>query len=131
MRAHLYLLLLAAGICARPQISNIAELLTLLEDINTSITGDLLVNLIYTFLIFSLMIETPASINNMSCINALFAGTERLKKNPGMKRFRAFFLKFENLKQSLIARPAEEGECETESRNVKKFIEKLKTFIQK
>lgn len=49
MRTHLYLIFLAAGIYAAPHISNIAELLTLLQQMKNSMTGDILVSSIYTF----------------------------------------------------------------------------------
>ncbi|EOA97843.1 hypothetical protein Anapl_13978, partial [Anas platyrhynchos] len=49
MRTHLYLIFLAAGIYAAPHISNIAELLSLLQQMKNSMTGDSLVSSIYTF----------------------------------------------------------------------------------
>ncbi|XP_068554714.1 interleukin-5-like [Anas acuta] len=121
MRTHLYLIFLAAGIYAAPHISNIAELLSLLQQMKNSMTGDSL----------NLRIETPASIDNVNCIDTLFEGVELLKNNSDLKKFSVFFQKFERLKQSLIPSPAEEGECETERRNTTKFIEKLITFIRK
>ncbi|XP_066833357.1 interleukin-5-like [Anser cygnoides] len=123
MRTHLYLIFLAAGIYAAPHMSNIAELLTLLQQMKNSMTGDIL----------NLRIETPASLDDVNCINALFEGAELLKTNPDLKKFSVFFQKFERLKQSLIPSLAEEfqGECETERRNTTKFIEKLITFIRK
>uniref|UniRef100_A0A8B9CHK6 Interleukin-5 n=1 Tax=Anser brachyrhynchus TaxID=132585 RepID=A0A8B9CHK6_9AVES len=132
MRTHLYLIFLAAGICAAPHMSNIAELLTLLQQMKNSMTGDILVSLINKCIIFqNLRIETPASLDDVNCINALFEGAELLKTNPDLKKFSVFFQKFERLKQSLMPSLAEEGECETERRNTTKFIEKLITFIRK
>uniref|UniRef100_A0A8B9D997 Interleukin-5 n=1 Tax=Anser cygnoides TaxID=8845 RepID=A0A8B9D997_ANSCY len=132
MRTHLYLIFLAAGIYAAPHMSNIAELLTLLQQMKNSMTGDILVSLINKCIIFqNLRIETPASLDDVNCINALFEGAELLKTNPDLKKFSVFFQKFERLKQSLIPSLAEEGECETERRNTTKFIEKLITFIRK
>uniref|UniRef100_A0A493T9W3 Interleukin-5 n=2 Tax=Anas platyrhynchos TaxID=8839 RepID=A0A493T9W3_ANAPP len=132
MRTHLYLIFLAAGIYAAPHISNIAELLSLLQQMKNSMTGDSLVSLINKYIIFQNMrIETPASIDNVNCIDTLFEGVELLKNNSDLKKFSVFFQKFERLKQSLIPSLAEEGECETERRNTTKFIEKLITFIRK
>ncbi|POI20339.1 hypothetical protein CIB84_015914, partial [Bambusicola thoracicus] len=66
-----------------------------------------------------------------NCIKTLFEGTELLKNNPEMRRFGAFFRSFDKLRPSLTAHLPGEGECDTERKNVKKFIEKLRTFIRK
>lgn len=51
MKTHLYLLLLAAGISAAPQMSSMAELLTLLQQMHESVTKDIQVSSISTLLI--------------------------------------------------------------------------------
>uniref|UniRef100_G1N9U6 Interleukin-5 n=1 Tax=Meleagris gallopavo TaxID=9103 RepID=G1N9U6_MELGA len=119
MRTHLYLLLLAAGASATPLQSNLAELQTWLQEIYQSV--DML----------NLRIETPVSSDDESCIKTLFEGTELLKNNPKMKRFSIFFQSFDKLRPSLTANLAREGKCDTERKNVKRFIEKLRTFLRK
>ncbi|KAK4814344.1 hypothetical protein QYF61_016302, partial [Mycteria americana] len=121
MRTHLYLLLLAAGISAAPQLSSMAELLTLLQQMWQSVTKDLQ----------NLRIETPDNIDDVNCVSTIFEGTEQLKTLPAMKRFSVFFQKLERLKQSLAPSLAKEGECDTERKNARIFIEKLMTFIRK
>ncbi|PKU36974.1 interleukin-5-like [Limosa lapponica baueri] len=76
MQAHLYLLLLAVGISAAPQVSSMAELLTLLQEMGESMTRDAQ----------TLRIETPDNVD---------------------------------------------GECDTERKNARLFIQKLITFIRK
>ncbi|OXB57292.1 hypothetical protein ASZ78_000510 [Callipepla squamata] len=78
-----------------------------------------------------LRIETPVSADDENCTKTLFEGTELLKNNPKMKRFDAFFQRFDRLRPSLTANLEREGECDTERKNAKKFIEKLITFIRK
>lgn len=51
MKTHLYLLLLATGISAAPQMSSMAELLTLLQQMLEVMTKDIQVNSISIFLI--------------------------------------------------------------------------------
>lgn len=51
MKTHLYLLLLATGISAAPQMSSMAELLTLLQQMFEVMTKDIQVNSISIFLI--------------------------------------------------------------------------------
>ncbi|XP_027538619.1 interleukin-5-like [Neopelma chrysocephalum] len=119
MKTHLYLLLLAAGISAAPQMSSMAELLTLLQQMWEAKD------------IQNLRIETPDNINDVNCISTIFEGTERLKTNPAMKKFSAFFQNFERLKQFLTPSLAKEGKCDTERRNATIFINKLMTFIRK
>lgn len=51
MKTHLYLLLLAAGISAAPQICSMAELLTLLQQMYEVMTKDIQVNSVSIFLI--------------------------------------------------------------------------------
>uniref|UniRef100_A0A669PUR9 Interleukin-5 n=1 Tax=Phasianus colchicus TaxID=9054 RepID=A0A669PUR9_PHACC len=129
MRTHLYLVLLAAGASAIPLQSNLAELQTWLQEIYQSV--DMLVNSIFYFYSMNLRIETPVSSDDESCIKTLFEGTELLKNNPEMKRFSVFFQSFDKLRPSLTANLSREGECDTERKNVKRFIEKLRTFIRK
>ncbi|NWV41530.1 IL5 protein, partial [Grantiella picta] len=124
MKIHLYLLLLAAGISAAPQMRSMAELLTLLQQMCEVTTKDIQVN-------SNLRIETPDNIDDVNCISTIFEGTEQLKNYPAMKRFSAFFQKFERLKQWLMPSLAKEGKCDTERRSATIFIEKLMTFIQK
>uniref|UniRef100_A0A674GQU2 Interleukin-5 n=1 Tax=Taeniopygia guttata TaxID=59729 RepID=A0A674GQU2_TAEGU len=107
MKTHLYLLLLAAGISAAPQISSMAELLIIKR------------------------IETPNNIDDVNCISTIFKGTEQLKNNPAMKKFSVFFQNFEKLKQWLMPNLAKEGKCDTERRSTTIFIKKLMTFIRK
>ncbi|NWY47794.1 IL5 protein, partial [Sylvia atricapilla] len=121
MKTHLYLLLLAAGISAAPQMSSVAELLTLLQQLCEEVTKD----------IQNLRIETPDNIDDANCISIIFKGMEQLKQNPAMKKFSAFFQNFERLKQWLIPNLAKEGKCDTERRSPKIFIKKLMTFIRK
>ncbi|NXG22521.1 IL5 protein, partial [Grallaria varia] len=121
MQTHLYLLLLAAGVSAASQTSSRAELLTLLQQMWQVMARDSQ----------SLRIETPDDINDVNCISTIFEGTEQLKTNPAMKRFSAFFQKFERLKQFLTPTLAREGNCDTERRSAMIFIEKLMTFILK
>nr|XP_025974109.1 interleukin-5-like [Dromaius novaehollandiae] len=121
MKTHLCFILLAAGVWAAPHTSSAAELLTLLERIYDSVTADMQ----------NLRIETPLHTDNANCVNKIFEGTELLKNQLDMKKFGAFFQKFERLKQSLTLRPGKEEECDTERKTPKNFIEKLKTFIRK
>ncbi|KFP10125.1 hypothetical protein Z169_00077, partial [Egretta garzetta] len=121
MKTHLYLLLLAAGISAAPQISSMAELLTLLQKMCEAMAKDTQ----------NLRIETPVNIDDVNCVSTIFEGMEQLKTIPAMKKFGVFFQKFERLKQSLTPSLAEEGQCDTERRNATIFIEKLMTFIRK
>ncbi|XP_005483812.1 interleukin-5 [Zonotrichia albicollis] len=121
MKTHLYLLLLAAGISAAPQMSSMAELLTLLQQMYEVMTKD----------IQNLRIETPNNIDDVNCISTIFEGTEHLKNNPAMKKFNAFFQNFERLKQWLMPNLAKKGKCDTERRNATIFITKLMTFIRK
>ncbi|KFV15925.1 hypothetical protein N340_06747 [Tauraco erythrolophus] len=121
MKTHLYLLLLAAGISAAPQMSSMAELLTLLQQMCESVTKDMQ----------TLRIETPDNIDDVNCVSTIFEGTEQLKTNPAMKKFSVFFQKFERLKQSLTPSLAKEGKCDTERKNATLFIEKLMMFIRK
>ncbi|XP_009321057.1 PREDICTED: interleukin-5-like [Pygoscelis adeliae] len=121
MKTHLYLLLLAAGISAAPQMSSMAELLTLLQQMRESVTKD----------IQNLRIETPDNIDDVNCVSTIFEGTEQLKTNPAMKKFSVFFQKLERLKQSLTPSLAKEGKCDTERKNATIFIGKLMTFIRK
>ncbi|NXM05336.1 IL5 protein, partial [Tyrannus savana] len=129
MKTHLYLVLLAAGISAASQMSSMAELLTLLQQMQEVVAKDIQVNSISIFL--NQRIETPDNINDVKCISTIFEGTERLKTNPAMKKFSAFFQNFERLKQFLTPSLAREGKCDTERRNATIFIKKLMTFIQK
>ncbi|KFO86949.1 Interleukin-5, partial [Buceros rhinoceros silvestris] len=115
MKTHLYLLLLAAGISAAPQMSSVAELLTLLERMLTAKD------------IQNLRIETPDNINDANCISTIFEGTEQLKTNPAMKEFTVFFRNFERLKHLLTPRA---GKCDTERKNATVFMKKLRTFIR-
>ncbi|NWI88154.1 IL5 protein, partial [Pitta sordida] len=126
MKTHLYILLLAASISAAPQVINVAELLTLLQQM---VAEDLQVNSIPIFL--NLRIETPDNLYDVNCISTIFEGIEQLKINPAMKKYADFFQIFERLKQFLSPSLAKEEECETERRNATIFIEKLKTFIRK
>ncbi|NXP17556.1 IL5 protein, partial [Scytalopus superciliaris] len=121
MNTHLYLLLLAAGVSAASQTSSMAELLTLLQQMWEVMARDSQ----------NLRIETPDNINDVNCISTIFEGTEQLKTNPAMKKFSAFFQKFERLKQFLTPSLAKEVECDTERRNAVIFIGKLMTFIRK
>ncbi|XP_072791530.1 interleukin-5-like [Taeniopygia guttata] len=121
MKTHLYLLLLAAGISAAPQISSMAELLTLLQQMCEMMTKD----------IQNLRIETPNNVDDVNCISTIFKGTEQLKNNPAMKKFSVFFQNFEKLKQWLMPNLAKEGKCDTERRSTTIFIKKLMTFIRK
>uniref|UniRef100_A0A8C3H0T2 Interleukin-5 n=1 Tax=Corvus moneduloides TaxID=1196302 RepID=A0A8C3H0T2_CORMO len=115
MKTHLYLLLLAAGISAAPQMSSVAELLTLLQQMCE---------------IFE-RIETPNNIDDVNCISTIFEGTEQLKNNPAIKKFSGFFQKFERLRQWLMPSLEKEGKCDAERRSTTIFIKKLMTFIQK
>ncbi|XP_029854467.1 interleukin-5-like [Harpia harpyja] len=121
MKIHLYILLLAASISAAPQMSNMAELQILLQQMCESMTKD----------IWNLRIETPDNIDDVNCISTIFEGTEQLKTNPAMKKFSVFFQKFERLKQLLTPSLAKEGKCDTERKNATIFLEKLMTFIRK
>ncbi|NWH97299.1 IL5 protein, partial [Tichodroma muraria] len=121
MKTHLYLFLLAAGISAAPQMSSMAELLTLLQQMREVMTKD----------IQNLRIETPSNIDDVNCITTIFEGTEQLKSSPAMKKFSAFFQNFERLKQWLMSNLTTEGKCDTERRSSTIFIKKLMTFIQK
>ncbi|NWV56658.1 IL5 protein, partial [Daphoenositta chrysoptera] len=121
MKTHLYLLLLAAGISAAPQMSSMAELLTLLQQMSEVMTKD----------IQNLRIETPNNIDDVNCISTIFEGTEQMKNNPAIKKFSAFFQKFERLKQWLMPSLVKEGKCDTERRSTTIFIKKLMTFIRK
>ncbi|KFQ85802.1 hypothetical protein N337_03857, partial [Phoenicopterus ruber ruber] len=121
MKTHLYLLLLAAGISAAPQMSSMAELLTLLQQMGDAMPKDTQ----------NLRIETPDNIDDVNCVSTIFEGTEQLKANPAMEKFSVFFQKFERLKQSLPPSLAKEGKCDTERKNATIFIEKLMTFIRK
>ncbi|XP_017689348.1 PREDICTED: interleukin-5-like [Lepidothrix coronata] len=121
MKTHLYLLLLAAGISAASQMSSMAELLTLLQQMWEVMAKD----------IQNLRIETPDNINDVNCISTIFEGTEQLKTNPAMKKFSAFFQNFERLKHFLTPSLAKEGKCDTERRNARIFINKLMIFIRK
>nr|NP_001007085.1 interleukin 5 precursor [Gallus gallus]CAF18430.1 interleukin-5 [Gallus gallus]CAF18544.1 interleukin-5 [Gallus gallus] len=129
MRTHLYFLLLTVGISATPLRSNLAELQTWLQQIYQSV--DMLVSSIFYFCSMNLRIETPVSADDENCIKTLFEGTALLKNNPEMRRFGTFFQSFDKLRPSLTAQLTGEGECDTERKNVKKFIEKLRTFIRK
>ncbi|NXH27688.1 IL5 protein, partial [Myiagra hebetior] len=120
MKTHLYLLLLAAGISAAPQMSSMAELLTLLQQMCEVMTKD----------IQNLRIETPNNIDDVNCISTIFEGTEQLKNNPATKKFSVFFQKFERLKQWLMPSLEKEGKCDTERRSTTIFIKKLTTFIR-
>uniref|UniRef100_A0A8C3RFR3 Interleukin-5 n=1 Tax=Cyanoderma ruficeps TaxID=181631 RepID=A0A8C3RFR3_9PASS len=110
MKTHLYLLLLAAGISAAPQMSSMAELLTVLQQMCEVMTKD---------------------IQDANCINTIFEGMEQLKNNPAMKKFSAFFHNFEKLKQWLMPNLAKEGKCDTERRSTTIFIKKVMTFFRK
>ncbi|XP_074772591.1 interleukin-5-like [Athene noctua] len=121
MKIQLCLLLLAAGISAAPPMSSIAELLTLLEQMCEAMTKDMR----------NLRIETPDNIDDVNCVSTIFEGTEQLKTSPAMKKFSVFFQKFERLKQSLTPSLAKEGQCDTERKNARIFIENLMTFIRK
>ncbi|KFO12433.1 hypothetical protein N312_05355 [Balearica regulorum gibbericeps] len=121
MKTHLYLLLLAAGISAAPQMSSMAELLTLLQQMCESMAND----------VQNLRIETPDNIDDVNCVSTIFEGTEQLKTHPAMKKFSVFFQKFERLKQSLTPSLAKEGKCDTERMNATRFMEKLMTFVRK
>ncbi|KFP94031.1 hypothetical protein N329_02428, partial [Haliaeetus albicilla] len=121
MKILLYILLLAASISAAPQMSNMAELQILLQQMCESMTKDS----------WNLRIETPDNIDDVNCISTIFEGTEQLKTNPAMKKFRVFFQKFERLKQLLTPSLAKEGKCDTERKNATIFLEKLMTFIRK
>ncbi|NXW53284.1 IL5 protein, partial [Eurystomus gularis] len=121
MRTHLYLLLLAAGISAASQMSSMAELLTLLQQMWRSVAKDLP----------NLRIETPDNVDDVNCVSTIFEGTEQLKTNPAMKEFSVFFQKFEILKQSFTPRLPKEGKCDTERKNAARFLEKVMTFIRK
>ncbi|XP_059681554.1 uncharacterized protein LOC104262856 [Gavia stellata] len=134
MKTHLYLLLLAAGVSAAPQMSSMAELLTLLQQMCESVTKDIrmILERLNGYIIFqNLRIETPDNIDDVNCVSTIFEGTEQLKTNPAMKKFSVFFQKFERLKQSLSPSPAKEGKCDTERKNATIFMEKLMTFIRK
>ncbi|KAI6077073.1 Interleukin-5-like protein [Aix galericulata] len=122
------------SIYAAPHISNIAELLTLLQQMKNSMTGDILTvetNASYRFaeedrhaLVsqLQLLAQTASCIqteglsqnyllvqaDNVNCIDTLFEGVELLKTNPDLKKFSVFFQKIERLKQSLIPSLAEE-----------------------
>ncbi|NXW71444.1 IL5 protein, partial [Hirundo rustica] len=124
MKTHLYLLLLAAGISAAPQKRNMAELLTLLQQMCEVMTKDIQVN-------SDLRIETPDNIDDVNCISTIFEGMEQLKNNPAMETFNALFHKFEKLKQWLMPNLAKEGKCDTERRSTAIFIRTLMTFIRK
>uniref|UniRef100_A0A8B9NTL6 Interleukin-5 n=1 Tax=Accipiter nisus TaxID=211598 RepID=A0A8B9NTL6_9AVES len=121
MKIHLYILLLAASISAAPQMSNMAELQILLQQMCESMTKDS----------WNLRIETPDNIDDVNCISTIFEGTEQLKTNLAMKKFSVFFQKFERLKQLLTPRLAKEGKCDTERKNAAIFLEKLMVFIRK
>uniref|UniRef100_A0A8B9G7L0 Interleukin-5 n=1 Tax=Amazona collaria TaxID=241587 RepID=A0A8B9G7L0_9PSIT len=116
MKTHLYLLLLAAGISAAPDMSSTAELLTLLQQMSESM---------------NLRIETPDDMNDVNCISTIFEGTEQLKTNPAMKKFSGFFQKFERLKQSLTPSLGREEKCDTERKSATVFMGRLMTFIRK
>ncbi|XP_075623023.1 uncharacterized protein LOC104637980 [Balearica regulorum gibbericeps] len=131
MKTHLYLLLLAAGISAAPQMSSMAELLTLLQQMCESMANDVQVSSIATFIFQNLRIETPDNIDDVNCVSTIFEGTEQLKTHPAMKKFSVFFQKFERLKQSLTPSLAKEGKCDTERMNATRFMEKLMTFVRK
>uniref|UniRef100_A0A8B9GE36 Interleukin-5 n=1 Tax=Amazona collaria TaxID=241587 RepID=A0A8B9GE36_9PSIT len=118
MKTHLYLLLLAAGISAAPDMSSTAELLTLLQQMSESM------------MIFK-RIETPDDMNDVNCISTIFEGTEQLKTNPAMKKFSGFFQKFERLKQSLTPSLGREEKCDTERKSATVFMGRLMTFIRK
>uniref|UniRef100_A0A803W793 Interleukin-5 n=1 Tax=Ficedula albicollis TaxID=59894 RepID=A0A803W793_FICAL len=122
MKTHLYLLLLAAGISAAPQMkmSSMAELLTLLQQMYEVVTKDMQ----------NQRIETPNDIDDVNCISIIFEGTEQLKNNPAMKKFSVFFRSFERLKQWFMPDLAKEGKCETERRSTTIFIKKLMTFTR-
>uniref|UniRef100_A0A8C3V517 Interleukin-5 n=1 Tax=Catharus ustulatus TaxID=91951 RepID=A0A8C3V517_CATUS len=122
MKTHLYLLLLATGISAAPQMSSMAELLTLLQQ--------MLEAQLMCYFFQNLRIETPNDIDDVNCISTIFEGTEQLKTNPAMKKFHVFFQNFERLKQWLIPNLAKEGKCDTERRSTTIFIKKLMTFIR-
>ncbi|NXL19291.1 IL5 protein, partial [Setophaga kirtlandii] len=124
MKTHLYLLLLAAGISAAPQIYSMAELLTLLQQMYEVMTKDIQVN-------SNQRIETPNNMDDVNCISTIFEGTEQLKNNPAMEKFNDFFQNFERLKQWLMLNLAKEGKCNTERRSATIFITKLMTFIRK
>ncbi|NXM75291.1 IL5 protein, partial [Serilophus lunatus] len=121
MKTHLYLLLLAAGISAAPQMSSLAELLTLLQQMCEVVAKDLQ----------NLRIETPDNIDDVNCTSTIFEGIEQLKTSPAMKKFAAFFQNFERLKQFLPPSLARKEDCDTERRNATIFIKKLMTFIRK
>ncbi|NXO35681.1 IL5 protein, partial [Locustella ochotensis] len=121
MKTHLYLLLVAASISAAPQMSSMAELLTLLQQMCEVMTKD----------IQNLRIETPDNIDDVNCISTIFEGIEQLKNNAAMEKFSAFFHKFARLKQWLIPNQAIKGKCDTERRSTTVFIEKVMTFIRK
>ncbi|KFP42181.1 hypothetical protein N324_08250, partial [Chlamydotis macqueenii] len=121
MKTHLYLLLLAAGISAAPQLSSMAELLILLNQMHEIMTKDAQ----------NLRIATPDNIDDVNCVSTIFEGTEQLRTNPAMRKYSVFFQKFEKLKQSLTPSLAKEGKCDTERKSATTFIEKLTTFIRK
>ncbi|KFQ20364.1 hypothetical protein N331_09081, partial [Merops nubicus] len=121
MKTPLYLLLLAAGISATSQLSNIAELLASLKQMH-QLAAEHIPNL---------RMETPDNINDANCVSTIFEGTEQLKTNPAMKKFSVFFQKLEGLKQSFTPRQPKGGQCETERKTATIFIEKLMTFIRK
>ncbi|KFP91501.1 hypothetical protein N311_04317, partial [Apaloderma vittatum] len=126
MRTHLYLLLLAAGISAAPQLSIVAELLTLLQQICHSVAKDI------QYIMFqNTRIETPDNMDDVNCVSTIFEGAEQLKTIPAMKKFSDFFQKLERLKKSLTPYLAKEGHCDTERKNAMVFLERLTTFIRK
>uniref|UniRef100_A0A8B9NTK7 Interleukin-5 n=1 Tax=Accipiter nisus TaxID=211598 RepID=A0A8B9NTK7_9AVES len=131
MKIHLYILLLAASISAAPQMSNMAELQILLQQMCESMTKDSWV--IEHFCLSHLQIQAQVSndLFDVNCISTIFEGTEQLKTNLAMKKFSVFFQKFERLKQLLTPRLAKEGKCDTERKNAAIFLEKLMVFIRK
>ncbi|KFQ69636.1 hypothetical protein N335_09849, partial [Phaethon lepturus] len=134
MKTHLYLLLLAAGISAAPQMSSVAELLTSLQQMRRSTAKDLqmIFERLNKDIIFqNLRIETPDNIDDVNCVSTIFEGMEQLKTNPATKKFSVFFQNFERLKQIFTPSLAKEGKCDTERKTATLFIEKLMTFIRK
>uniref|UniRef100_A0A8C5U2N3 Interleukin-5 n=1 Tax=Malurus cyaneus samueli TaxID=2593467 RepID=A0A8C5U2N3_9PASS len=129
MKTHLYLLLLAACISAAPQIRSMAELLTLLQQMCEMMTKDVQVNSISIFL--NLRIETPDDIDDANCISAIFEGTEQLKNYPAMKKFSAFFQKFERLKEWVMPSFAKEVGIYSLTEIMQQRCNKIRTIIHK
>ncbi|KAM7101305.1 uncharacterized protein J5F26_008844 [Ciconia maguari] len=110
MRTHLYLLLLAAGISAAPQMSSMAELLTLLQQMWQSVTKDLQ------------PFWPPCLDHKVSETNARYRFVEEHRRAQCMAA-----LGMGQGKQGCEMR----GKCDTERKNARIFIEKLMTFIRR